>query len=160
MDAAYNLARWLTHNDHDARDAVQDAYLRAWKFFQSFRGGDSRVWLLAIVRNTCFSWLKKQRAHEPATPFDEEIHSGETAAPSPAELLARGADGELLRAALAELPAEFREALVLRELEELSYKEIADVAGIPLGTVMSRLARGRQLLAAIVVRRRQEEESP
>jgi RNA polymerase sigma-70 factor (ECF subfamily) len=146
MDAAHNLARWLTRNDHDAQDVVQEAYLRALRFFEGFRGGDSRTWLLAIVRNTCFTWLQQNRAPEPTTEFDEEIHSAEGDVPTPETLLLQGADKELVRQALEELPTQFREVLVLRELEGLSYKEIADVIGIPLGTVMSGLARARQRL--------------
>ncbi len=146
MDAAYNLARWLTRNDHDAQDVVQEAYLRALRFFEGFHGGDSRTWLLAIVRNTSFTWLQQNRAPEPTTEFDEEIHSAEGDVPTPEKLLLQGADKELVKQALEELPAQFREVLVLRELEGLSYKEIADLVGIPLGTVMSGLARARKRL--------------
>ena len=160
MDAAYNLARWIVRDPADAQDAVQEAYLRAWKFFGSFRvGTDPRVWLFAVVRNTCFTWLKKHRAPAGATvSYDEEIHGlPAESGPGPDAGLLRAADAEVLREALAELPPEFREAVVLRELEELSYKEIADIAGVPLGTVMSRLARGRALLREIVLRRHRAE---
>lgn len=146
MDAAYNLARWLTRNDQDAQDVVQEAYLRALHFFEGFRGGDGRTWLLAIVRNTSFTWLQQNRALEPTTEFDEEVHSAEGNVPTPETLLLQNADKELARQTVEELPAQFREVLVLRELEGLSYKEIADVVGIPLGTVMSGLARARQRL--------------
>jgi RNA polymerase sigma-70 factor (ECF subfamily) len=146
LDAAYNLARWLTRNEHDAEDVVQEAFLRAFKFFGDFYGTDGRTWLLAIVRNTCFTWLRKNRSSELAAPFDEEIHSGETSGENPEEVLFEKVDRRHLQEALEELPAEFREALVLRELEGMSYKEIADVAGVPVGTVMSRLARGRDRL--------------
>ena len=146
LDAAYNLARWLTRNEHDAEDVVQEAFLRAFKFFGDFYGTDGRTWLLAIVRNTCFTWLRKNRAGELAAPFDEEIHSGEAAGENPEEALLEKVDRRHLQEALEELPAEFREAIVLRELEGMSYKEIADVAGVPVGTVMSRLARGRDRL--------------
>jgi RNA polymerase sigma-70 factor (ECF subfamily) len=146
LDAAYNLARWLTRNEHDADDVVQETFLRAYKFFDDFYGTDGRTWLLAIVRNTCFTWLRKNRSGELATSFDEEIHSGESAAENPEEVLIENADRHHLREVLEELPAEFREAIVLRELEGLSYKEIADVAGVPVGTVMSRLARARDRL--------------
>ncbi len=152
MDAAYNLARWLTHNDHDAQDVVQEAYLRAYRFFDSFRGGDSRTWLLAIVRNTCLTWLRQNRAPEVATEFDEEIHSAGSDVVTPETLLLADADQELVRKALEELPAQFREVLVLRELEGLSYKEIADVVGIPIGTVMSGLARARKRLRETLVK--------
>jgi len=146
FDAAYNLARWLTRSDPDAQDVVQEAYLRALRFFDGFRGGDPRAWLLSIVRNACYDWLRKNQAFDAATEFDEEIHSGESGAASPEALLLQRADSHLLQRALEELPVKFREVLVLRELEGLSYKEIADVAGIPLGTVMSSLARARQRL--------------
>ncbi len=146
MDAAYNLARWLTRNDHDAQDVVQEAYLRAFRFWEGYHGGDARAWLLAIVRNTCFTWLQQNRAPEAMTTFDEELHSEESDAASPETLLLQSADQALVRQALEELPVHFREVLVLRELEGLSYKEIADVAGIPLGTVMSSLARARKRL--------------
>jgi RNA polymerase sigma-70 factor (ECF subfamily) len=146
LAAAYNLARWLTRNDHDAEDVVQESYLRAYRSFDRFRGTDGRPWLLAVVRNTCYTWLKQNRAHELATPFDETLHSPE-AGPSEAERrLLQQASAELLSEALGELPAEFREVIVLRELEGLSYKDIAAVADVPLGTVMSRLTRARARL--------------
>jgi RNA polymerase sigma factor (sigma-70 family) len=146
MNAAHNLARWLTRNDDDAQDVVQEAYLRAFKFFGGFRGGDSRAWLLKIVRNTCYTWLQKNRRRELMTEFDEERHSTETDDSTPYAILLQNADGELVRRALEELPAKFREMLIMRELEGLSYKEIADIADVPMGTVMSRLARGRTQL--------------
>ncbi len=143
LDAAYNLARWLTRNDHDAEDVVQEAFLRALRFFGGFRGGDARAWLLKIVRNTCYTWLHQNRAKQPDTVFDEEVHVPESAGDNPETLVLRGADERLVRQALEELPDQFREAMVLRELEGLSYKEIAEVAGISIGTVMSRLSRAR-----------------
>jgi len=157
LDAAYNLARWLTRNDHDAEDVVQEAYLRAFEFFRGFYGTEGRAWLLTIVRNTCYSWLRRNRAGEVATPFDEEIHSEFQASASPEELLLEKADREHVQGALEELPLEFREALVLREFEGLSYKEIADVSGVPLGTVMSRLARARDRLKEGLTRRMRKE---
>ncbi len=144
LDAAYNLARWLTRDDRDAEDVVQEACLRAFRFFDSFHGGDSRAWLLTIVRHTCYTWLRKNRAHELVT-FDEELDSVEAEA-NPEELLLQSVDQQSLRKAVEELPIEFREVIILRELEGLSYKEIASVTGIPLGTVMSRLARARKRL--------------
>jgi RNA polymerase sigma-70 factor (ECF subfamily) len=153
LDAAYNLARWLTRRDQDAEDVVQEAYLRAFQFFGSFRGGDGRTWLLTIVRNTFYTWLQKNRLPDQATSFDEETHSAFAADNNPAALLLRREDAEILRDALGELPAEFREVVVLRELEELSYKEIAHVTGIPIGTVMSRLARGRERLQQLLIER-------
>lgn len=144
LDAAYNLARWLTRDDRDAEDVVQEACLRAFRFFDSFHGGDSRAWLLTIVRHTCYTWLRKNRAHELVT-LDEELDGVETSL-NPEELLLQNADQQLLRKAVEELPIEFREVIILRELEGLSYKEIARVTGVPLGTVMSRLARARKRL--------------
>jgi RNA polymerase sigma-70 factor (ECF subfamily) len=144
LDAAYNLARWLTRNDADAADVVQEGFLRALRFFGDFRGGDTRAWLLTIVRNACFTWLRRNRVNALATPFDEEAHSGES--DDPETLLLEGADREMLRDALETLPAEFREVVILRELEGLSYKKIAGIADIPVGTVMSRLARARKRL--------------
>ena len=141
LDAAYNLARWLTRNDHDAQDLAQEAYLRAFRSFGGFHGTDGRGWLLTIVRNTCYTWLRRNHAEQLSTPFDEEVHQEVVASPNPEELLLQNADRQHLRHALEELPVEFREALVLREIEGLSYKEIADVSGVPVGTVMSRLAR-------------------
>jgi RNA polymerase sigma-70 factor (ECF subfamily) len=146
LDAAYNLARWLTGNEHDAEDLVQEAYLRAFRFFAGFHGRDGRGWLLTIVRNTCYTWLRGNRPEELSTPFDEEIHRQVVASPNPEELLLQRADRQHLQDALEKLPAEFREAVVLREIEGLSYKEIADVSGVPVGTVMSRLARARDRL--------------
>ena len=146
LDAAYNLARWLTRNDQDAEDVVQEACLRAFKFFGGFYGGDSRAWLLTIVRNTCYTWLRHNRAHELTTPFDESVHDVECESLNPEVLLLHQADQQQLRQALEALPVEAREVIVLRELEGLSYKEIGAIADIPLGTVMSRLARGRKRL--------------
>jgi RNA polymerase sigma factor (sigma-70 family) len=146
LNAAYNLARWLTRNDQDAEDVVQEAYLRAWKFFGSFHGGESRPWLLTIVRRTCYTWLQHNRAQEPVIEFDDERHSVASEEANPETLLLHRVNAQELRHALEALPMEFREVIVLRELEELSYKEIAAIADVPLGTVMSRLARARQRL--------------
>jgi len=157
LDAAYNLARWLTRNEHDAQDMVQEAYLRAFKFFSAFRGVDGRAWLLTIVRNTCYTWLQQNRAHEMTTMFDEEIHSIDSDTANPATLTLRNADHRLLKQALDELPLEFREAVVLRELEGFSYKEIADIVNIPTGTVMSRLARARERLKRLLSDRLREK---
>jgi RNA polymerase sigma factor (sigma-70 family) len=146
LDAAYNLARWLTRNGQDAEDAVQEACLRAFRFFGNFRGGDARAWLLKIVRNTCYAQLENNRPQELATTFDEEIHSEKGGSMTPETLLLRSADSQLLRRALEELPMNFREVFVLRELEGLSYREIAEVSNIPPGTVMSSLSRARERL--------------
>jgi RNA polymerase sigma factor (sigma-70 family) len=146
LDAAYNLARWLTRRDDDAEDVVQTACLRALRFFDGFQGGNPRGWLLTIVRNTFYSWVAQRREHELSTPFDEEIHTAEHSGGDPEVELLRHADAELLRQGFAALPVPFREVMVLREIEGLSYKEIAAIAGIPIGTVMSRLARARRHL--------------
>jgi len=146
LDAAYNLARWLMRNDADADDAVQDACLRALRFIGGLRGGDGRVWLLAIVRNTCYSRLKRAKTRGVESEFDDEIHSTEAEAANPEGLLERSRDSAALRQALEDLPEEFREVIVMRELEGMAYKEIAEVAEVPIGTVMSRLARGRKRL--------------
>lgn len=147
LDAAYNLARWLAGNDHDAEDIAQEACVRAWRFHAGFRGGSSRAWLLAIVRNTAYTWLKKNRSQTMVTLNDDDL--AEIEDPAGHAPAFQKADASVLRAALEELPLEFREALVLRELEGLSYKEIADVAEVPLGTVMSRLARARRQLQVV-----------
>ena len=152
LDAAYNLARWLTANDQDAQDVVQDASLRALKFFGGFRGGNSRAWFLTIVRNTFYNWLEKNRPHEISTAGDEELLTVEDPAVDPELLLERSANIEAVRGAIEKLSVEFREITVLRELEEYSYKEIADIAGVPIGTVMSRLARARKQLQEILVK--------
>jgi len=146
LGAAYNLARWITRNDHDAEDVVQESYLRALKFFGGFRGENSRPWLLTIVRNTCFTWLRQNRLSDLTTELDEEIHHMEPAPGNPESILLAAAQSELVRKAIEELPPEFREVIILREMEDLSYKEIADITEIPLGTVMSRLARARKRL--------------
>ncbi len=145
MDAAYNLARWLTRDDRDAEDLVQEAYLRAFRFFDSFRGESSRAWLLKIVRNTFYTSLQR-KAHEPALPLDDELLDAACENCDPETIALASADQDRLRQALEALPDEYREALVLRELEGLSYREIAAIAGVPLGTVMSRLARARRQL--------------
>jgi RNA polymerase sigma-70 factor (ECF subfamily) len=145
LDAAYNLARWLTRNDQDAEDVVQEAYLRALRFFDGFRGGDARAWLLAVVRNTCLTWLRERGRRETVL-FDEQTHGGEAGEPTAeAALLSEAALGSV-QECLEALPLEYREAFVLREFEDMSYKEIAEVAGVAIGTVMSRLARARKRL--------------
>ena len=156
LDAAYNLARWLCGNDDDAEDIVQESFMRALKFFGSFRDGEPRSWLLAIVRNTFYSEWRKRRGISSVS-FDEELHVIDSDAPpptmgmisaNPAALLSRKQDARLLDRALEALAPEFREPLILRELEDLSYKEIAEVLGVPIGTVMSRLSRARRMLLA------------
>ena len=147
LDAAYNLARWLTRNEQDAQDVTQEAFLRAFRFFEGYQGGNMRAWLLTIVRNTCYTWLRQNRPPDSEEVFDEEIHSNELPGGADPELqVLANADKATVHRALEELPGIFREVLVLRELEGMSYKEIADVAGVSLGTVMSRLARARTRL--------------
>jgi RNA polymerase sigma-70 factor (ECF subfamily) len=148
LDAAYGLARLLVRDDHDAEDLVQDAYLRALRHFDGFRGGDPRAWLLTIVRRTCYTWLKRRRTQPPATEFDDEVHSGDIRADDPAALTLDDDLRETLGRAVAGLPIEFREVVLLRDVQGLSYREIAEVVGVPVGTVMSRLARARRRLQA------------
>ncbi len=156
LDAAYALAIWLTRNEEQARDAVQDAYLRALRFFGSFRGEDGRPWLLKIVRNACYELLEREHHRAAAGEFDEETLDAAAVAPgavlvlpvNPEAAAIERASGELVRRCLGAMPHDFREALVLRELHGCTYKEIAAIAGVPIGTVMSRLARGRRLLQA------------
>ena len=157
LDDAYTLARALLRNEHDAQDVVQEAYLRAWRHFAGFRGSDVRPWLLAIVRNCCWTWRRSTRLTKASLEYDEEAHTESADEQSSADsaALAAGARDEL-RVALGRLPREYREVLVLRELQDLSYKEIAAVTGAPIGTVMSRLARARQRLAeALGIRARE-----
>jgi RNA polymerase sigma-70 factor (ECF subfamily) len=158
LGAAYNLARWLVRDRHDAEDIVQEAYLRAFKFFGSYQGGDSRAWVLKIVRNTSYSFLEKNRPAELAEQFDETLHTTDTRQPDAETALLQSVESRMLREALEELPVNFREVLVLRELEGLSYKEIAAVMELPIGTVMSGLARGRAQLRERLMRARYQEE--
>jgi len=149
VDAAYNLARWLTHNDHDAQDVVQEALMRAMRYMGSFRGDDAKAWLLQIVRHACFSWLKENRPAERLFLDDTDESLQDIAAPAtdePHSVAMRNADRLQINQAIAALPAAYREVLVLRELEDLSYNDIARIAAIPVGTVMSRLARARGLM--------------
>ena len=146
LDAAYNLARWLTRNEADAQDMVQEAYLRALRFFDGFHGTDARAWLLTIVRNTCYTWLKRSRLQELSGDFDEAVLTKESDEPDPETSHFLKVQSQLISEAIEKLPIEFREVVILRELEELSYKEIASITGIPIGTVMSRLSRARKRL--------------
>ena len=156
VDAAYNLARWLTGNDQDAEDVVQEAMLRAFMYFDGFRGGDARSWILKIVRNTCFTWLQANRPSEIARIAMEELEDITTPlvcsefADDPETLALRRTTALQLNNAIATIPAAFREVVVLREMEGLSYKEIATVVDAPIGTVMSRLARARAELRRIL----------
>jgi RNA polymerase sigma-70 factor (ECF subfamily) len=150
LQAGRALARWLLHNDDDAEDVVQEASLRALRYFRSFDGGDGRAWFLRIVRNTCWSWY--ERTAPPADAFDEELHSSTQPAFDPEALVLRTDDGRLIEHALRELPDRFRELLVRREFEGLSYRELADVMGVPIGTVMSGLSRAREAFRVALTR--------
>jgi RNA polymerase sigma-70 factor (ECF subfamily) len=151
LGAAFNFARWLTHNDHDAQDIVQDASLRALRFLDGLRGEDARPWLLGIVRNATWSWLQANRPAELTTRDDEsEPHSPAPSSDEPETSAIRRAEARLLNEAIAALPPPLREVIVLRELEDLAYRQIAQISGIPIGTVMSRLARARRLLSQSV----------
>lgn len=157
LDSAYNLARWLLRDEQNAQDVVQDAYLRGFKYFESFRGGDARPWILGIVRNACFSWLEKNRRADEVLIFDEERDIAIVDARWPAETdspeqsLLRKVEKARIDQAIAGLAPAFREVIILREMEEMSYEQISQVAGIPVGTVMSRLARARALLRRALV---------
>jgi RNA polymerase sigma factor (sigma-70 family) len=146
MDEAYNLARWLTRDRHDAEDVVQEACLRALRGFANFRGEDGRAWLLTIVRNTCYTWLKRRRNQATTMDADADIDTMESDAAEPSSVLSRSIEIEQLRSAIEELPLEFREVVVLKDIQGLSYRQIAEIAGVPIGTVMSRLSRGRRRL--------------
>ncbi len=147
LDDAYNLARWLMRDDHEAQDAVQEAFVRAICFAGGFRGGDRRAWLLAIVRNVCYTQLARSRTNASPLMFDEELHPGPAGTDTdPAAVTIARSDRLALVRALEALPPEYREAIVMREMHGLSYKEIADAADVPIGTVMSRLARARDRL--------------
>ena len=150
LDAAYNLARWMTRNDQDAQDVVQEAYLRAFRFFPGFRGGDARAWLMKIVRNTCYTWLNANRPLQDAAEFDENFVLPDSRTPNPEEVVLQNDSVTLLRTALEKLPPNSREVLILRELEGMSYKEIADITGMPVGSVMSSLSRARGRLRQVL----------
>jgi len=146
LNAAYNVARWMTRNSSDAEDVAQEAMLRAFRFFDNFRGDDGRVWLLTIVRNTYLTWIRRESPQHNSLEFDELLHSDVESALTPELEVVRQATAQQVRFAIENLPAEYREVILLRELEQLSYKEIAAITESPLGTVMSRLSRGRSML--------------
>jgi RNA polymerase sigma factor (sigma-70 family) len=158
LDSAFNLARWLTRSHQEAEDIVQESYLRAFKSFDGFHGEDGRAWLLGIVRNTFYTWYQQNKARAQNTRFEEELHGAhledaadaQYAEHNPEALLIQKDSRLQLQRALEALSVEFREVMVMRELEDLSYKQIAGIVGIPIGTVMSRLGRGRKQLAEIL----------
>jgi RNA polymerase sigma factor (sigma-70 family) len=160
LDAAYNLARWLTRNEQDAQDAVQEAYLRAFRHFPDFRGGNARAWLLKIVRNSCYSWLRVNRPLQDAKEFDENLFVPDFRSLNPEEVLLQNNSGTVVREALQKLPTNFREVIILRELEGLSYREIADITGMPAGTVMSSLSRARDRLRQVLTSSMNEGSVP
>jgi RNA polymerase sigma-70 factor (ECF subfamily) len=151
LDAAYNLARWLVRNPQDAEDVVQEAYLRAFKFQEGYQGGDARAWLLKIVRNASYSFLEKRRPPEVVEEFDETVHQQSVESPTIETALIKDAESRVVRDSIERLPANFREILILREFEGLSYKQIAEVVGIPIGTVMSSIARARAQLREFIL---------
>jgi len=136
---------------------VQEAYMRAFRFFGNYRGGDSRSWLLTIVRNTCYTWLQQNRSRELTDPIEDKLDEVEVITENPETLLLQTLDAQRVRQALEELPIEFREVLIMREMEDLSYKQISTMADLPIGTVMSRLARGRRRLRELMVSRESKE---
>lgn len=160
LDSAYNLARWLMRNEQDAQDVAQEAYLRAFRFFPGFRGGDARAWLLKIVRNTCYSWLHANRPLQEAAEFDENFFPPDSCTPNPEEAVLKNDSNALLRKALEKLPPNYREVLILRELEGMSYKEIADITGMPAGTVMSSLSRARGQLRQVLTGDMKRDSAP
>jgi RNA polymerase sigma factor (sigma-70 family) len=157
LEAAWNLSRWLVRDPHDAEDIIQEACLRAYRSIDQYRGGDSKSWLLTIVRNLCHTFHRNTRSKQMTVALDEQADMIEEAGVGSLEKLQQEADVQELRGAMAKLPLEYREALVLREFEGLSYKQIADVSGVPMGTVMSRLARGREKLVAMMTAVADEE---
>jgi RNA polymerase sigma-70 factor (ECF subfamily) len=160
LDAAYNLARWLLRNDQDAQDVAQEACLRAFRFFPGFRGGHARAWFLKIVRNTCYTWLETNRPLQDAAEFDERLSPADSRTPNPEESVLQNDSDALVRKALEKLPWNFREVLILRELEGMSYREIGDITGMPAGTVMSSLSRARGRLRQILASLMSEDTAP
>jgi RNA polymerase sigma-70 factor (ECF subfamily) len=146
LNSAFNLARWMTRNDQDAQDVVQESYMRAFRFFDSYRGGDGKSWLLEVVRNTCFTFQRREMRKSTVVVFDEAAHTPSVKQPNAEEALVEAGNRQILRRCIEGLPEPFREVLVMRELEEMSYRQIAEVSGVPPGTVMSRLSRARKRL--------------
>jgi RNA polymerase sigma-70 factor, ECF subfamily len=157
LDAAYNLARWMTRNVTDAEDVAQEAMMRAFRFFDTFRGEDGRVWLMTIVRNTYLTWIRRQIPQQNSAEFDERVHTDIEAALTPESEFLRQANTEQVRRAIEHLPPEYREVILMRELEQMSYREIAAVMQSPLGTVMSRISRARSMLRQLIAGERRAE---
>jgi len=155
LNAAYNLARWLTRNEDDAQDVVQEAYLRAFRFFGGYRGGDGKAWLLEVVRNTWYTWRRRER-RDTSVQFDEALHARDRASANAEQSLVAESRSGTLRDCIDALPDLFREIIVMRELEEMSYRQIAEVTSLPAGTVMSRLSRARKRLEECIGKRRKE----
>ena len=159
IDAAYNLAHWLTGSGHDAEDVVQEAFIKAFRFFDSYHGGNARAWVLTIVRNTCYTWLRKNRDRNTVI-FDEQQLDGDATleqvnsmtSKNPETMLLNLENTALINKALQQLSLDRREVIILRDLEGLTYKEIAEIVNLPLGTIMSRLSRGRSQLQKILAR--------
>ena len=160
LDAGYNLARWMMRNEQDAQDVAQEAFLRAFRFFPGFRGGDARAWLLKIVRNTCYTWLQVNRPLQDAAEFDENSFSPDSHTPNPEDIVLQKDSGNLVRKALEMLAPNSREVLILRELEGMSYKEIAEITGMPMGSVMSSLSRARDRLRQALTTLKNEDVMP
>ena len=159
LDAAYNLAHWLIRNTSDAEDVVQEAFLRAFRFLDGFQGGNSRAWLLSIVRNVSYDWLRANRNKKEIIQFDEELHSPEQIVSGSELTLMRTSQQQVIRQAIEELPVGIREVTILRELEGVPYREIAEIVQVPVGTVMSRLARARNQLQRCLPARLRKAES-
>lgn len=157
LDAAYNLARWMARNASDGEDVAQEAMLRAFRFFDTFRGEDARVWLLTIVRNTYLTWIRRELPRQKSDEFDERMHTDLEFALTPESEALRQATAEQVRHAIESLPAEYKEVILMRELEQLSYKEIAAITKTPLGTVMSRLSRARSMLRHLIGKEQRAE---
>jgi RNA polymerase sigma-70 factor (ECF subfamily) len=159
LDAAYNLARWLMKNEQDAKDVVQESYIRAFRFFNTWKGeSDAKPWLLKIVRNGCYTALQGNQNRQDSVEYDDDLHGDQHPSADPETFLLQKFDQAAVRSALESLPTAFREALILCELEGLSYKEIAEVTGVAAGTIMSRISRARSKLKELISQMRDAED--